>query len=140
MVVCVDATSEAVVQAFGNYQRVERCLAERTVYNSAFVVRQFLAWRAETGHGALEDLRAEESGDFVLHEARRLKSRGMPMIASTVRTFVRFLFVSGVTDRDLSGAVPSVKTSRFGALPAGVDARCSGPCWTAATSPPRWTS
>jgi integrase/recombinase XerD len=122
MLVHVDPTSEAVVQAFGNYQRIERGLAERTVYNSAFVVRQFLAWRSEAGTGALDDLLPEEPGDFVLHEARRLKPRGMPMIASTVRTFVKFLFVVGITETDLSGAVPSVKTTRFGALPTGVDA------------------
>jgi site-specific recombinase XerD len=110
------------VQAFGEYQRVQRGLAERTVYNSAFVVRAFLAWRAEAGRFELEELRSEELGDFILHEAGRLKPRGMPATVSTVRTFVRFLFATGVIDRDLSGAVPSVRTSRFGALPVGVGA------------------
>jgi integrase/recombinase XerD len=121
MVVRVDPSSEAVVQAFSDYQRDQRGLAERTVYNSAFIVRQFLAWRAEAGAGALSELRCEELGDFIVHEARRLKPRGMPVVASTVRTFVRFLFLSGVTTRDLSGSVPSAKTTRFGALPAAVD-------------------
>jgi site-specific recombinase XerD len=121
MVIRVDPSSEATVQAFADYQRVQQGLAERTVYNSTFVVRQFLAWRARTGAGDLEHLRPEESGDFVLHEARRLKPRGMPFVASTVRSFVRFLFVAGITDSDLSGAVPSVKTSRFGALPTAVE-------------------
>ena len=45
----------------------------------------------------------------------------MPFIASTVRSFVRFLFVTGITASDLSGAVPSVRTSRFGALPIAVE-------------------
>ena len=49
MVVRVDPSLEAVVQAFGDYQREQRGLAERTVYNSAFIVRQFLAWRERTG-------------------------------------------------------------------------------------------
>lgn len=121
MVVQVDPSSEAMVQAFADYQRNQRGLAERTVYNSAFVVRQFLAWRAKTGGGPLSELRPEEAGDFVLHESRRLKPRGLPFIASTVRTFIRFLFVSEVTAQDLSGAVPSAKSTRFGDLPAGVD-------------------
>ena len=121
MVVRVEASAEAVVQAFGEYQRVQRGLAERTVYNSAFVVRQFLAWRASAGASGLEQIRPEEAGDFVLHEARRLKPRGMPFVASTVRSFVRFLFVTGITASDLSGAVPSVRTSRFGALPTAVE-------------------
>ena len=122
MVVRVDPSSEAVVQAFGEYQRTQRGLAERTVYNSGFIVRQFLAWRATAGAGPLSELRCEELGDFIVHEARRLKPRAMPVTASTVRTFVRFLFLSGVVCRDLSGSVPSAKTSRFGALPAAAGA------------------
>ena len=124
--VVVDPALEAVVQAFGAYQRDQRGLAERTVYNSAFVVRQFLAWRAKGRTGALSALRPEEPGDFIIHEARRLKPRGMVVITSTVRTFVRFLFLAGFTDRDLSGSVPSVRTSRFGALPAAVDRKVLG--------------
>src|SRR5437588_5869664 len=54
MVVRVDASAEAMVLAYCGYQWVERGLAERTVYNSAFVIRQLLAWRAETGRRRLE--------------------------------------------------------------------------------------
>lgn len=122
MVVRIDASAEAMVQAFSEHQRTARGLAERTVYNAAFVVRQFLAWRADSGGGGLEELGPEELGEFVLHEARRLKRRGMPTVVSTLRSFVRFLFVTGVTSHDLSGSVPSVKSSHFGALPVGVDA------------------
>jgi integrase/recombinase XerD len=121
MVVRVDAAGEEMVQAFATYQRVERGLAERTVYNATFIVRRFLNWRAEADSGALGELRPEELGEFIVEEARRLKPRGMVPLVSTVRTFVRFLFVTGVTAHDLSGAVPSVKVSRFGALPRGVD-------------------
>ena len=41
---------------------------------------------------------------------------------TTLRGFVRFLYVSGLTGRDLSAAVPSVPTSRFDGLPKGLDA------------------
>jgi site-specific recombinase XerD len=121
MVVRVDGIAEAAVQAYGEYQRIERGLAERTVYNEAFVVRQFLAWRAANGHGRLEALAAEELGAFIVHEAGRLSPGSMVSRTSTVRTFVRFLFVSGVTSRDLSGSVPSAAISRFGGLPKAVD-------------------
>lgn len=121
MVIRVNPSSEALVRAFGEYQRNQRGLAERTVYNSAFIVRAFLAWRVHSGVGALSELRPEELGDFVLHEAGRLKPRGMPVTVSTLRSFVRFLSLTGVTERDMSGSVPSAKTSRFGALPTAVD-------------------
>jgi site-specific recombinase XerD len=121
MVIHVDASSEAMVQAFAEHQRTQRGLAERTVYNATFVVRGFLAWHATHSAGALTQLRPEELGEFVVHEARRLKRRGMPTVVSTLRTFVRFLFATGVIERDLSRSVPAVKVSRFGALPIGVD-------------------
>jgi integrase/recombinase XerD len=120
LVLRVDAAEE-LVQAFATYQLAERGLAERTAYNATFVVRGFLAWRTASGCDAIGELRPEEIGDFIVHEARRLKPRGMVNLTSTLRSFVRFLFASGVTTADLSGAVPSVKTSRFGALPSGVD-------------------
>ncbi len=121
MVVRIDASAEAVVRAFGEYQLNQRGLAERTVYNSAFVVRQFLAWRAPRRGGDLAELTPEDLGGFIVHEARRLQPKGMPATVSTVRTFVRFLFLSGLTPRDLSGAVPAVRSTRFAALPRGVD-------------------
>lgn len=121
MVIQVDASSEATVQAFAKYQSNERGLAERTVYNATFVVRAFLAWREAHMDSALAELRPEELGDFVVHEAQRLRRRGMPTVVSTLRSYVRFLFATGVIERDLSGSIPAVKVSRFGALPVGVE-------------------
>lgn len=120
MVIRVEPSAEAVVQAFGSYQRTERGLAERTVYNAAFVVRAFLSWREAKGRDRLEHLTPEELGAFVVHEARRLRPNGMVTVASTIRSFVRFLYATGVIPRDLSGCVPTVASSRFGALPAAV--------------------
>jgi site-specific recombinase XerD len=121
MVVRVDVAAEELVQAFATHQSQERGLAERTVYNATFIVRGFLAWRAEAGCAGIGELRPEEIGDFVVHEAARLKPTGMVNLTSMLRGFVRFLFLTGVTAADLSGAVPSVRTSRFGALPSAVD-------------------
>jgi site-specific recombinase XerD len=121
MVIRVDASSEATLQAFANYQLQERGLAERTVYNATFVVRAFLAWREAETSATLAELRPEELGGFIVHEAQRLRRRGMPTVVSTVRSYVRFLFATGVIERDLSGSIPPVKVSRFGALPVGVE-------------------
>ena len=121
MVIRVDAASEATVQAFANYQTKDRGLAERTVYNATFVVRAFLAWREARTSRTLAELAPEELGSFVVHEAQRLRRRGMPTVVSTLRSYVRFLFATGVVERDLSGSIPPVKVTRFGALPVGVE-------------------
>ena len=121
MVIRVNASSEATVQAFANYQSNERGLAERTVYNATFVVRAFLAWREAQTSDTVTALQPEELGGFVVHEAQRLRRRGMPTVVSTLRSYVRFLFVTGVIERDLSGSIPPVKVTRFGALPVGAE-------------------
>jgi len=127
MVVRVDEAAEVVVQAYGRYRRVERRLAELTVSRDCYGVRRFLAWRSETGCTGLDALAPEELVDYVLHEAQRLTVGAMRPMTSTLRTFARFLFATGVTARDLSGSVPSVAGSRFDGLPTS----CR-PCWPAA--------
>jgi len=118
MVVRVDEAAEVVVQAYGRYRRVERRLAELTVSRDCYGVRRFLAWRSETGCTGLDALAPEELVDYVLHEAQRLTVGAMRPMTSTLRTFARFLFATGVTARDLSGSVPSVAGSRFDGLRA----------------------
>jgi site-specific recombinase XerC len=118
----VDEASEAVVDAYCRYERVERRLAELTVANAAYAVRQFLAWRIENGCPAIEQLEPVELEDFVLAEARRLKRGSMRTRVAVLRTFVRFLFATGVTARDLSAGVPQVASARFDGLPKALDA------------------
>lgn len=118
----VDHSSEAVIDAYCRYERTERRLAELSVSNAAYTVRQFLAWRAETGRPALEELEPIELGELVLHEARRLKRGTMRTKIGFLRTFVRFLYVTGVTARNLSDSVPQVASARFDGLPRALDA------------------
>lgn len=118
----VNDDAERVVQAYCRYERVERRLEEVTVRNATYGVRQFLAWRAATGRPALELLEPAELAEFVVHEAKRLARGTMRSRVGTLRTFVRFLFATGVTARDLSASVPPVASARFDALPKALDA------------------
>jgi len=119
--VCVDEAAEAVVDAYRNYELVERGLAELTVLNSCYLLRQFLAWRAATGRPALEDLDAGELHEYVGRQAGRITVGAMRPVVGVLRGFCRFLFATGVTELDLSGAVPSVSGIRFDGLPKAVD-------------------
>jgi site-specific recombinase XerD len=119
--VWLDAEAEAVVSAYCHYERVERRLAESTVTGESDGVRQFLAWRAETNRSGLDRLEPVELSEFILHEASRLSVASMRSRVSTLRSFVRFLFATGVTSRDLWGSVPKVAGSRFDGLPKAVD-------------------
>jgi integrase/recombinase XerD len=118
---CVDEAAGAVVDAYRNFELVERGLAELTVVNACSVVRQFLAWRAATGRPALEQLDAGELCEYVGHQAGRLQIGSMRQTVGVLRTFCRFLFATGVTPLDLSGAVPSVSGIRFDGLPKALE-------------------
>ncbi len=118
---CVSEAAEAVVDAYRDYELTERGLAELTVVNSCYVVRQFLAWRAASGRPALDRLDAGELHEFVRHEAGRLQIGAVRQTVGVMRTFTRFLFATGFTVCDLSGAVPSVSGVRFDGLPKAVD-------------------
>ena len=85
MVIRVDASSEATLQAFANYQLQERGLAERTVYNATFVVRAFLAWREAETSATLAELRPEELGGFIVGEGAAPRGRGMPTDRKSTR-------------------------------------------------------
>jgi len=119
--IVVDADAEAVVEAYGRYQAGQRRLAELTVWNQAYTVRQFLAWRAVHAAAPLGRLDPVELSEFVISEAQRVRPGTIRTTVSTLRCFVRFLFATGVVKRDLSGSVPSVSTARFDGLPKAVD-------------------
>ena len=85
------------------------------------IVRLWWNFRGLTSEPGQAALQPEELGGFVVHEAQRLRRREMSTIVSTLRSYVRFLFVTGVIERELSGSIPPVKVTRFGALPVGAE-------------------
>jgi integrase/recombinase XerD len=120
-VIQVDGVGEAVIADYCRYERSQRRLVQLTVTNAAYTVRQFLAWRAANGRGPIEQLEPFELEEFVLVESRRLKRSSMRSHVGTLRTFVRFLFATGVIERDLSSAVPQVASARFDGLPKALE-------------------
>lgn len=117
----VDAAAEAVVDAYREYELTERRLGELTVTTACHGVRKFLVWRAATERPPLVFLSAGELCDYVIHEAGRLRIGAVRQTVAVLRTFTRFLFATGVTSSDLTGAVPSVSGIRFDGLPKALD-------------------
>jgi hypothetical protein len=103
----VDDDAEALVTAYCRFEMERRRLCELSVTNAAYNVRHFLAWRASVSRPPIALLDAEELHEYVLAEARRLSIGAMRAQVAVLRTFTRFLFVTGVTQSDLTGAVQS---------------------------------
>ena len=60
---------------------------------------------------------------FVVDEGQRCQPSSGQVLASSVRSFLRFLLLHGLINRDLAAAVPSFANWRLASLPETVDAK-----------------
>jgi len=60
---------------------------------------------------------------FVASEGQRCRPSSGQVMASSIRSFLRFLLLHGLIDRDLAAAVPSFANWRLATLPETVDAK-----------------
>lgn len=125
MAVPVQVTRETaeVLVAYEAFLRTERRLAPLTIRTRGDVISRFLRFRlAEAGELGLAGLTAADVHAFVVHEADRIAVSSTRTAIEALRCFLRFLFVTGVTGTDLSGAAPSVAGYRHIGPPRVVDA------------------
>ena len=99
---------------YEEYLRKERGLSPATGYRHWFVLRRFLDERFGDGPIRLRALRPDDVTHCLLRHAPR---RGVQLHVSVLRSFLRFLFQEGDTDRDLSAAVPRVRRWRLVDVP-----------------------
>ncbi|MGH8918601.1 MAG: tyrosine-type recombinase/integrase [Actinomycetes bacterium] len=112
-----DGPVGAVLAGFRRYLSGERRLASRTVDLRAGFARQFLM--AQVAGGELDLGRLEPAAviAFASGQSGRYGTGSVKQLATALRSLLRYLFVSGVTVRDLSGAVPAVAGWRMSGLP-----------------------
>lgn len=111
---------EAVLVAYRRYLMVERRLAAVSVITRVGVARRFLPRLAVDDELRFDQLTPAAVSGFVLDQSRRYRPASMKVLTVALRCLVRFLFLTGVIDRDLSAAVPAV-AHRAARLPQGVD-------------------
>jgi site-specific recombinase XerD len=105
---------EELLVDYRAYLLGERGLAASTVRYYEADVRRFVSRRAD---GDLSGLTAGEVSRFVVGECA-VRSRGSAkMLVTALRSFLRFVFVTGHLDGDLAAAVPSVAGWRDAGLP-----------------------
>jgi integrase/recombinase XerD len=101
-------------ERYGAYLVVERGLAQRTVDGYRSYVREFV--REHFGESASmatgQPLEAGAVRGFLLRRTRSLAPRTAQLVATVLRSFLRFLFLEGVTTMNLAFAIPTVPTYR----------------------------
>jgi site-specific recombinase XerD len=111
--------ADDLTQRYVGYLRTERGLAENSVSIYTPFVRDFLTYRlAKTGSLALGTLDAETIRAFLIERIIHRSSEPARLLSVALRSLLRFLFLRGETPRDLSPAVPMVRTYRQSAVPA----------------------
>jgi len=120
----IDTTElSRVEQRFGGYLAQERGLAQATVTNYLPEVRRFLSWRfAAAGAIQLDALRLADVTRFVSHQAHAFRPGRVKVMLTALRSFFRFLRVTGETAIDLASCVLSVADWRLATVPRGIPA------------------
>jgi integrase/recombinase XerD len=109
--------SEVLVDGFVGYLRSERGVSELTIDAYVIEVRRFLA-----GHdgGELRALTAADVSAAVLGEVGRRSPATVRRYGCALRSFLRYCYLSGLVDRDLSAAALPVSGRRRSLLPQGI--------------------
>jgi len=80
--------------------------ADKTRHNRQVCARRFLAWRFGPGRLRWRQLQPKDLSRFVVWRARHLGPSGLRSLVVSLRSFLRFLELSGILCQGLSKAVP----------------------------------
>lgn len=94
------------------YLEQERGLAAPTIASHVHFSRRFLE-----AHPAVEKLAAADITGYLLQEAKQYVVGSVKVLTTVLRSFLRYLYVSGWVTVDLGGAVPAVAGWRLTGLP-----------------------
>jgi len=106
-----------LVDGFAGYLRSERGVTELTVDVYVGDVRRFLVDR---GGGDLSELTAAEVSKAVLGQVTRWSPASVRRYGCSLRSFLRYCYLVGLVDRDLSAAALPVSGRRRSLLPKGI--------------------
>ena len=108
---------QRVIAAYAQYLSQERALAPLTVKQQLAYIRRFLSECFGGKRVRCEALKPADIGKHLLRHNNTSCPRGPQAIASALRTFLRFLYIRGIIDTDLTGAVPRVAHWHLAGVP-----------------------
>jgi site-specific recombinase XerD len=115
-----DSPLSVLLSRHAEYLRRERAVAECTVTGYSVYARAFVTEHLDGGAKSTALLTAEDTREFLLRHVRKLSPKRAQYMATALRSFLRFLFLRGETETDLSLAVPTVRRWRLATLPRGL--------------------
>jgi len=113
-------TLHALIEAYEQDQQRTRGLRTRTLRGYVYIVRQFV--RTILGTDPIDLTRLTPSGvvQFIASVQQRFCPASMKTVATSLRSFFRFLQLKDLCSARLAAAVPTVACPRLATLPRGL--------------------
>lgn len=113
-----DAVDDGLLVSFRRHLLAERGIGQSTADRYVEYARRFLA--GQGGAGELSVLTSAEVTRCVQHEATRVAVASTQYFVAGLRAFLRFCFIEGRVELDLSAAALAVTGRRRSSLPKGI--------------------
>ena len=111
---------ELFIEGYRNYLCQQRGFALPSIRNYTYVAKTFLTHISTNGSFDLATLSAAQVSDFILTESKRGKVGSARSTTTRLRSLLRYLYLEGLTQNALAGAVPSVACWSLSSLPKAV--------------------
>jgi site-specific recombinase XerD len=102
---------------YENYLEKERGLAAATITSYWHFIRRLIVERFGDAPIRVQELAPNDLSDFLLRHARSGTPGVARLMVTALRSFFRFLFLHGLTESDLAGAIPAVPVWRLAEVP-----------------------
>lgn len=112
--------AEQCVQAYEQYLREQRALAQATIINYVRFIDQFLKDRFGAKPAQLSTLNASDIVRFVQRQARHLSLKRAKLLTTALRSFLQYARYTGDIRLDLAAVVPCVASWSMPAIPRGI--------------------
>jgi len=115
----IESGPDSYLRRYEDYLRKDRGLTENSVHVYAPFIRDFLS-RQTMPAGSLspDALATLKIQSFLLAQTKDRSDEYKRLLATSLRSFFRFLFFTGETTRDFSSRVPMVRKYRMSAPPS----------------------
>lgn len=112
---------DRLLERYVDYLRQERGLVSSTVQARRKIAHRFLMGVEFREDGDLHRLTAAEVTGFMLRKGQGSSIGHAKLIGTGLRSFLRFVYVQGLTQTQLDAAVPAIAGSRGSALPRDLE-------------------
>jgi site-specific recombinase XerD len=112
--------AEQCAQAYEQYLREERVLAQPTIVNYVPFIGRFLKDRFGAGPVKLSSIGARDIVRFVQRQARQLHLKRAKLLTTALRSFLQYARYRGEIRLDLATVVPCVANWSMPSIPRGI--------------------